>query len=229
MIVGGLANSLAMLIGLTVGLVAGYSGGVVQALLMRIVDVIMSVPLLLLAIALAALLRPVSPSSSWSSPRSTGPAWRVWSVARCSPCAARLRHVRACAGRLRVARDRVAPPAEPGPAGRGVRHPRDRHDDPRRGHAQLSRGRCAAARSTWGNMIFEGQAFFRSAPWLVLIPGVTVMVTVLGFNLLGEGLRDASIRCAARETRERPEAGRVALHAAAGSPGSWSSSLGSRS
>jgi len=40
-------------------------------------------------------------------------------------------------------------------------------------------------------MIAGGQAYFQSAPWLFLYPGVALMLTVLGFNLLGDGLRDA--------------------------------------
>jgi ABC-type dipeptide/oligopeptide/nickel transport system permease subunit len=44
---------------------------------------------------------------------------------------------------------------------------------------------------TWGAMISEGQPYFRTAPWLVLVPGIAILLTVLGFNLLGEGLRDA--------------------------------------
>jgi ABC-type dipeptide/oligopeptide/nickel transport system permease subunit len=40
-------------------------------------------------------------------------------------------------------------------------------------------------------MIAEGQAYYRSAPWLILSPGVMLMLTVLGFNLMGDGLRDA--------------------------------------
>ncbi len=43
----------------------------------------------------------------------------------------------------------------------------------------------------WGAMIAGGQAYFQSAPWLFLYPGVALMLTVLGFNLLGDGLRDA--------------------------------------
>jgi peptide/nickel transport system permease protein len=40
-------------------------------------------------------------------------------------------------------------------------------------------------------MISEGQTYYRSAPWLILFPGIAIMLTVLGFNLLGDGLRDA--------------------------------------
>lgn len=44
---------------------------------------------------------------------------------------------------------------------------------------------------TWGRMIFEGQDYFQTAPWLVIAPGAAVLTTVVGFQLLGEGMRDA--------------------------------------
>ena len=44
---------------------------------------------------------------------------------------------------------------------------------------------------SWGNLILEGTRFYRSAPWLVLLPGLLIMLTILSFNLLGDGLRDA--------------------------------------
>jgi peptide/nickel transport system permease protein len=192
MIVGGLANSLAMLVGLTVGLVAGYSGGGIQALLMRVVDVIMSVPLLLLAIALAALLRPslaivivVVAAVYW-----TGMARLVCGevlTLRELDFVTAARALGASGSRVIVWHllPNLAPVAVVfATLGIGTTI---------RVEATLSYLGVGVPppAPTWGNMIFEGQAFFRAAPWLVLIPGVTVMVTVLGFNLLGEGLRDA--------------------------------------
>jgi len=44
---------------------------------------------------------------------------------------------------------------------------------------------------TWGRMLFDGQNELSSEPWLVLVPGAAILIAVLGFNLLGEGLRDA--------------------------------------
>lgn len=44
---------------------------------------------------------------------------------------------------------------------------------------------------TWGGMLSDGQDYFSVAPWLVLAPAAAILITVLGFNLLGEGLRDA--------------------------------------
>ena len=43
---------------------------------------------------------------------------------------------------------------------------------------------------TWGNIMAEGRDFVRDAPWIIAIPGVALMVTVMGLNLLGDGLRD---------------------------------------
>ncbi|MCB2054670.1 MAG: ABC transporter permease [Geminicoccaceae bacterium] len=44
---------------------------------------------------------------------------------------------------------------------------------------------------SWGNIIAEGRIYFRSAPWIVLIPGFLIAATVLGINLMGDALRDA--------------------------------------
>jgi ABC-type dipeptide/oligopeptide/nickel transport system permease subunit len=44
---------------------------------------------------------------------------------------------------------------------------------------------------TWGHMLYEGQDAYESAPWLLLAPAIAILLSVLGFNLVGEGLRDA--------------------------------------
>jgi peptide/nickel transport system permease protein len=44
---------------------------------------------------------------------------------------------------------------------------------------------------SWGNVISEGRLFMREAPWIALFPGVAILLTVLGLNLLGDGLRDS--------------------------------------
>ena len=83
LLVAGLAGTTALLIGSTVGAVSGYFGGVTDAVLMRIVDVLLCVPFLSILILIAALFRP-DPSpwrSSW--PSSAGRALRGWCGARC--------------------------------------------------------------------------------------------------------------------------------------------------
>ena len=44
---------------------------------------------------------------------------------------------------------------------------------------------------SWGNMISEGQGMVQNAPWLILYPSLALMMTVVAFNLVGDGLRDA--------------------------------------
>ncbi len=44
---------------------------------------------------------------------------------------------------------------------------------------------------SWGNMISEGQSLLQTAPWLIIFPSAALMVTVVAFNLVGDGLRDA--------------------------------------
>jgi peptide/nickel transport system permease protein len=45
--------------------------------------------------------------------------------------------------------------------------------------------------ASWGSLIREGQQWYRAAPWLILFPGLALTLAVMGFNLLGDGLRDA--------------------------------------
>jgi len=56
--------------------------------------------------------------------------------------------------------------------------------------------------ASWGNIIFDAQnsGFYQVAPWFLLSPGIALLLTVLGFNLLGDGLRDALDPRAARLT-----------------------------
>lgn len=44
--------------------------------------------------------------------------------------------------------------------------------------------------ASWGNMIAAGKDFMAVAPWTVIVPGVALMMAVMGFNFLGDGLRD---------------------------------------
>jgi peptide/nickel transport system permease protein len=44
---------------------------------------------------------------------------------------------------------------------------------------------------TWGRMLLEGQDYYAAAPWIAIAPGLAILLAVWGFNMLGEGLRDA--------------------------------------
>ncbi len=65
---------------------------------------------------------------------------------------------------------------------------------------------------SWGNIIFESQSYFLTAPWLVFIPGAAILLLALAFNLVGDALRDAldpTGRGAADDRLSRPAAGRL--------------------
>lgn len=192
LLIGISSNLLAVLIALPVGAIAAYLGGWVDTVLMRFTDVVMAFPMLLLAIALAAVLKPglgtvvvVVAFVYWSylariiytkvlsvkneefvmAARAVGvPSSRILAVHI-------LPHLMSeCVvyATLGVAQT-VLTEASMSFMGIGVRPPT----------------------ASWGSMIAEGQTYYRAAPWLILYPGLALMLTVLAFNLLGDGLRDA--------------------------------------
>jgi peptide/nickel transport system permease protein len=190
--VGVLANLLAVAIGVLVGAVAGYSRGWLGTLLMRFTDVMLAFPTLLLATALVAVLSPsvviiivVIGVVYWTGLARVvhGQVLRLReqdfvTAAQClglprGRILARhiLPHLVSTAivwGTLGIATN-VMLEASLSFLGIGVQPPTP----------------------SWGRMIYEGQTYYRTAPWLILFPGIAIMLTVVGFNLLGDGLRDA--------------------------------------
>lgn len=191
LLIGLVANGSAVAIGLGIGLLAGYLQGPVGAALMRFTDLMMAFPALLLAIVLAAMLKPslwivalVIAMVNWVQvarivyTETRGLMERDYILAERS----------LGAGHMRILALHVAPHLVPtaivwgtlGIAttvlleatlsflGVGVQPP-----DP-----------------SWGNIIYESQSYFESAPWLVFIPGAAILATALSFNLVGDALRD---------------------------------------
>lgn len=192
LLIGTLANGLAIVIGTTLGAVAGYFGATVETIVMRLTDVMMSFPLILLLIALAVILQPsvgviivVIAIGGWTgtarlirgeilsvkerdfvlAARATGSSDSAILVRHILPHVIPSIIVWAMLG--------IAPAIMTESVlsflGVGVQPPTP----------------------SWGNMISEGQAYYRSAPWLVLYPGLALVLTVVSFNLVGDGLRDA--------------------------------------
>jgi peptide/nickel transport system permease protein len=191
LIIGIVANGIAVAIGAMVGVTAGFFGGWVGAILMRFTDLMMAFPALLLAIVLSALFQPslwivvlVIAMVNWvqlsriiyTETRSLSERDFVeaeWAMG---------------AGRLRILLRHILPHLLPtimvwgtlGIAttvlleatlsylGIGVRPPTP----------------------SWGNIIYENQTYFITAPWLVFIPGAAIILLALAFNLLGDALRD---------------------------------------
>jgi peptide/nickel transport system permease protein len=196
LLVAGLATLLALAIGLAVGLTAGYAGGRVDGVLMRVVDLVLSFPFLLLAILLAALLREADLAGS-SAPLIITLGVVSWTtmarVIRGKALAiARAEHVTAAralgASPLRIVMRHVLPNVLGIVIVIAVL-----------GFAQNLLAESALSflglgppppAASWGRMLFEGRAYYRTSPHLVIAPGIAILVAVVAFNLLGEGLRD---------------------------------------
>lgn len=191
LIIGILANGIAVLLGTSIGLIAGYLRGRVGSLIMRITDLMMAFPALLLAITLAAIFSPsllivalVIAMVNWVQIARVVYTQTIAIAEREFVLAARglgatnrkilTRHifphllptvlVYATLGISTT----VLLEATLSFLGIGVRPPTP----------------------SWGNIIFENQTYFITAPWLVFIPGVAIILLALAFNLLGDVLRD---------------------------------------
>jgi peptide/nickel transport system permease protein len=186
------ATCLIMSAGVAVGVAAGYVGGVVDDVLMRLVDTILSVPSLLLGLAIVGTLGPgieslmIGLASIW---------WVSYArVVRGLVIALRERGFVDAARALGATDGRIV-----------VRHILPGILPAIAVLASLEMGELVLAISglsflglgaqpptpEWGAMLNDGRSFFFTAPQLMLYPGLVISVAVLGFNLLGDGLRDA--------------------------------------
>ena len=192
LIIGIVANAVAVLIGTLLGTAAGYAGGWIGTAIMRFTDLMMAFPALLLAIALAAILKPslwivamVIALVNWvqtarviytqtralvelpfiEAARALGAAWPRILLVHVLPHL--LPHILVW-GTLGIAVT-VLLEATLSFLGIGVQPPTP----------------------SWGGIIFESQSYFLTAPWLVFFPGVSILLLALSFNLVGDGLRDA--------------------------------------
>ncbi len=181
----------AALIGTTVGLVAGYFRGWVDLLLMRITDIFLGFPAIVLALALIAVLGPGILNISLAL---IAVFWTEYArVVRSTTLVLREQnYVQAAkalgASPLRIIFREILPNAL----------------GPIIVLASLGLGTAIIAESalsflgfglppptpTWGWTLAYGTRFIRDEPWLSIISGATIMITVLGFNLFGDGLRD---------------------------------------
>ncbi len=189
--VGFVAVGISVSIGLVFGLISGYFGGLVDEAIMRGVDIMLCFPSFFLILAVIAFLEPsltnimvVIGFTSWMG---------VARLVRAETLTLRQRDFVAAAllngaSSARILRVHILPnalspvlvSATLGIAGAilvesslsflglGVQPPT----------------------ASWGNMLLEGKNVLEIAPWLSLYPGLAILLTVLGYNLLGESLRD---------------------------------------
>jgi peptide/nickel transport system permease protein len=187
-----LASVLIMTIGVVMGTLSGYYGGWLDVLTMRVVDVLLAFPSLILALAIAGVLGPglahvmIGMTVVW---------WVEYArIVRGLVLSVRERQF------VEAARSMGASP------GRVIRrHLLPNVISPVLVLASLEMGGLILAISglnflglgvqpptpEWGAMLNEGRAFLMTAPQLIIYPGLAISLVVIGFNLLGDGLRDA--------------------------------------
>jgi len=189
--VGVIAIGLALLIGVPLGVVAGYAGGVLDEVIMRITDVFLSFPPLLLAMAISTLLGP----NLTNAMIAIAIAWWPWytRLLRSEAISVRERDY------VQAARAMGASP------GKIVfKHVLPNCLTPIIIQSSMDFGSIiltSAALSflglgaqpptpEWGLMVSTGRTFFLTHWWIVTFPGLAIFIAVLSFNLVGDGLRE---------------------------------------
>lgn len=191
LIIGIVANGVALFIGTLVGVVAGYFRGWIGGALMRFTDLMMAFPALLLAICLAAVFEP-----------------SLWIVAMVIALVNWVQTARVIYTETSSLAEREFIDAE---RTIGASAPRIlfRHILPHLLPTIIVWGTLGISTTvlleatlsflgigvqpptaSWGNIIFENQTYFQAAPWLVFFPGAAILALALAFNLIGDALRD---------------------------------------
>jgi peptide/nickel transport system permease protein len=191
LVIGIVANGAALLIGTLVGVTAGYLRGWMGAALMRFTDLMMAFPALLLAICLAAVFHP-----------------SLWIVAMVIALVNWVQVARVIYTETSSLAEREFIDAER-TLGASTTRILFRHMLPHLLPIVIVWGTLGISTTvlleatlsylgigvqpptaSWGNIIFENQTYFQSAPWLVFFPGAAILALALAFNLVGDALRD---------------------------------------
>ena len=189
--VGFVAVGISISIGTALGLVSGYFRGIADEIIMRGVDVMLCFPSFFLILAVVAFLEPsltnimvVIGLTSWMGIARLVRAGTLPLGERDFVSAARLSSVSTKNILLRhILPNALAPVTITAILGIGGAILTES------GLSFLGLG-VQPPQASWGNMLMEGKAVIEDAPWLSLFPGLAILLTVLGYNLLGESLRD---------------------------------------
>ncbi len=189
---GVISVTIALLLGVPIGLLAGYRGGWIDSLISRFTDAMLACPFLILAIALAAFLGPSLTNAMIAIGVTAMPIF--------------IRLTRGQVIGVKV-EDYVEAARSVGDTPMQIAF---RHILPNIAPQLLVQATLTVATAiiaeaalsflglgqqppqpSWGSMLNTAQRFLSSAPWMAIFPGLAIFVTVLSFNLLGDGLRDA--------------------------------------
>jgi peptide/nickel transport system permease protein len=192
LVIGVVVVGSAGVFGTFVGLVAGYAGGLVDEALMRLTEVFLAFPALILAMAIAGALGPSLTNAIIAIAAVT---WAVYArLTRGQILSLRRREFVEAARAMGASRMRII-----------LRHLLPNTLAPLMVQASFDMGSSIIAAAglsfigfgaqpptpEWGVMISEGRNFINTQPWLSLFPGLAILLAVGSFNLLGDGLRDA--------------------------------------
>jgi peptide/nickel transport system permease protein len=192
LLAGVISVSIALAIGVPIGPVAGYVGGWLDSIISRITDAMLACPFLILAIALAAFLGPSLGNVMIAIGITATPIFIR--LTRGQVLTTKVEDYIEAARALGNPHYRVA-----------LRHIFPNIVPPLLVQATLAIAQAIIAEAalaflglgqqppapSWGVMLFISQRFFENAPWMAIWPGAAIFVTVLAFNLFGDGLRDA--------------------------------------
>ncbi|MEA1975043.1 MAG: nickel transporter permease [Bacillota bacterium] len=190
--IGLISVGIALIFGITMGVLAGYYGGIIDIIVMRIVDIMLAFPTILLALAIVTILGPSLTNAMIAVGVVNIPKFArivrssVLSVKEneyieaaisigCTDFEIITKHILPnCLAPILVQSTLTIGTAILEAAGLSF----------------LGLG-AQPPMAEWGSMLADSRGYMRQAPWSVMYPGLAIMVTVLGFNLLGDGLRDA--------------------------------------
>lgn len=190
--IGLLVVSLSFIFGVTLGLIAGYFGGIVDVIIMRIIDIMLALPSLLLAIAIVAILGPSLLNASFAIAFVSLPSYVrltrasvLNEINRDYVTSSRV----AGAGILRLMFITILPNClAPLIVQTSMGFSNAILDMAALGFLGIG---AQPPTPEWGAMLAEALQFVQRAWWVVTFPGLAILFTVLAFNLMGDGLRDA--------------------------------------
>ena len=192
LLAGVLSVMIAVALGVPLGLIAGYYRGGLDQVIMRVTDALLAFPFLILAIAMATMLGPSLANATFAIGLSAVPGF-----------------IRLTRGQVLAVREEEFVQAARAVGASDIRifgrYILPNSFAPLMVQATVSIAGAIIAESTlsylglgvqpptpsWGSMLYVAQSFLNQAPWMAWWPGLAIFVTVLGFNLTGDGLRDA--------------------------------------
>jgi dipeptide transport system permease protein len=192
LLIGAISVGLSLAFGLLLGMCAGYFRGLAETAIMRLMDVMLALPSLLLAIAVIAILGPGLMNAMYAIAIVLLPHYvrltRAAVIAEINKeyvAAARI----AGAGTLRLMFDTLLPNcAAPLIVQATLSFSNAILDAAALGFLGLG---AQPPTPEWGSMLAGALEFIERASWVVTFPGLAILITVLAFNLMGDGLRDA--------------------------------------